>query len=275
MASTDNNMNPDIPCQDIRQAQPWLRAFPDPAEVFSPEQPWLPHYFNALVSVDLGRIDPAWQGWLHLVSPIEPFDGYLGESGTHNAFTAPNWIGFRLDETGRYRFLGEREYFALDAPLVATHPFRIKREQEAREQLARYYQDQHAQFAASHERWLKNGILDWPHPDDPTRCKSEHDREHYPDIMHGRDPLECGQPLIEQLGGVTAYGNWSDTPEIPSAFVLDSNNSDNVFPRWQDGRPFRFIASTAGYPWRRHGADSILVFFEPQERTVLITFDWS
>ncbi|WAC68222.1 hypothetical protein [Microbacterium sp. SL75] len=42
-----------------------------------------------------------------------------------------------------------------------------------------------------------------------------------------------------------------------------------------DGRPFQFIAATSGYPWRWHGADAILLFFEPETRTAVLTFDFS
>jgi len=35
------------------------------------------------------------------------------------------------------------------------------------------------------------------------------------------------------------------------------------------------VGSTAGYPWRSQGADAILLFFEPETRTAVLTFDWS
>ncbi|MFW6693117.1 hypothetical protein [Streptomyces sp. MAR4 CNX-425] len=45
--------------------------------------------------------------------------------------------------------------------------------------------------------------------------------------------------------------------------------------RLDEGRPFTFVAATAGYPWRPEGADAILLFFEPHTRTAALTYDWS
>jgi hypothetical protein len=35
------------------------------------------------------------------------------------------------------------------------------------------------------------------------------------------------------------------------------------------------VAEVSGYAYCEEGADSILLFYEPESRTVLFTFDWS
>jgi hypothetical protein len=48
-----------------------------------------------------------------------------------------------------------------------------------------------------------------------------------------------------------------------------------LVPVVADVDDFYFIASAAGYHYRRHNADEILLFYSPQTRTVLQTFDWT
>ncbi|PBS13807.1 hypothetical protein CMZ82_03245 [Lysobacteraceae bacterium NML93-0792] len=121
-----------------------------------------------------------------------------------------------------------------------------------------HYAVQQASYEASIQRYRRYGVPTYPDADDPL-TRSDWDNG-------------C---VLQQLGGTTGYGNWTDCPTEPDAFVMDTADSDNVFPRMRDGRPFRFIASTAGYPWQETGADSILLFYEPESRTVLLTFDWT
>ena len=41
------------------------------------------------------------------------------------------------------------------------------------------------------------------------------------------------------------------------------------------GKSFFFVASVADYNWCATGADSILLFYEPENRIALFTFDWT
>lgn len=61
----------------------------------------------------------------------------------------------------------------------------------------------------------------------------------------------------------------------PDAFSLDPDEEGIPVLRLADSCPFIYVGSTAGYPWRDRGADQILLFFEPQTRTAVLTFDWS
>ncbi|MFD7498414.1 hypothetical protein ACFV8T_39945 [Streptomyces sp. NPDC059832] len=52
-------------------------------------------------------------------------------------------------------------------------------------------------------------------------------------------------------------------------------DDNSAWPVSSAGNPFHFVASVPGWHYRRTGADSILLFFEPVERLALLTFDWS
>ncbi len=225
-------------------------VFPDPAEVFVAEQPWLTRLLHPLVHIDLAAIDPTWRGRVPLLSPVEPEEGLLGETtGAHgNDYACVNWLSFRADTGGRWRFLGDRRLFALEGA-----------EERGLTGLSTLYAAAEAEFVGSRERWVRLGALVWG---DET------------DLIRQREGWGGDVAIIDQLGGDPGYGNWTEFPP-PPAFTLET--ADPLVPilRLADGRPFRFVAATAGYPWRRRGADAILLFFEPDTRTAAITFDWS
>ena len=66
-----------------------------------------------LLSVDLGALNPEWDGWLPVVAPYEPIAGLLGEraADVHTSFCRPGWLGFRLGDDGRLDFLGDWNLF--------------------------------------------------------------------------------------------------------------------------------------------------------------------
>src|SRR5258708_37485852 len=91
------------------------------------------------------------------------------------------------------------------------------------------------------------------------------------------------QDYLDSLGGGIWYGNWTSHPPIPPAFQLDEAENagmgdeleDDGIRITRDGKPFFHVANVAGYNWCATGADSILLFYEPESRTVLFTFDRS
>jgi hypothetical protein len=236
----------------VMTPDPRLTVLPDPAEVFDPEQPWLGRVLHPLVSVDLAAVDPGLSGRIHLLSPVEPESGLLGEETTrhHDDQVTENWISFHVDGDGRYRFLGDRRFFEIE-------------DQEARGRvsasLAATYAQAQEQLAGTRVRYARLGALVWGDPADWTRQ---------------RDGASTDNALVDQLGGEPGHGNWTAF-EPPAAFVLDQDDPVTPTLRLADGRPFRFVAATAGYPWRAQGADAILLFFEPETRTAVLTFDWS
>lgn len=242
MTSTEFDEGEAITAPDER-----ISVLPDPAEVFDPDQPWLARVLHPLVSIDLAAVRPGWTGRAPLLSPVEPESGLLGEETAehHGEHVTENWISFHVDERGRCRFLGDRRFFEIE-----------RRETEA---LTALYADATAQFEGTRVRYADLGALVWGDKEDPTRQRAG----------WGTDIA-----LVDKFGGDPGYGNWASFPP-PPAFTLDEDDPETPTLRLADGRPFTFVAATAGYPWRSYGADAILLFFEPETRTAALTFDWS
>ncbi|WP_035792348.1 hypothetical protein [Kitasatospora mediocidica] len=231
-------------------AGPGLRVYPEAAEVFVADQLELAAHLHPLVSIDLARVDPAWQGWIHLVSPLEPAEGYLGDhtEAFHSPLQTTNWLGFAI-EGDRYRLLGDVRYFArattADELPEPTDGFRARLDEHCRGE-ERSYQA----FRDSFRREGRLLMLD----DDGSP-------------LHGN--LD-GVALLDQLGGTDAGGNWSEAGLFPLEY-----DGDEAAPVSPAGHRFRFVAAVPGWHYRRGGADWILLFFEPVERLALLTFDWS
>ena len=68
-----------------------------------------------------------------------------------------------------------------------------------------------------------------------------------------------GGHALETIGGMDEDGEWDEAAA--------------AYPVMPDGRRFHFIAATTGYHHCASGADAVLLFFEPESRTALITFD--
>jgi hypothetical protein len=99
---------------EVRELKPGLTPFPTAADIFVADQPWLAEHLLPLISIDLGLVRPELAGTVvHMVCPVEPCDGYIGDEteAHHNAFTAPNWFALELTADNRYRFLGNEGFF--------------------------------------------------------------------------------------------------------------------------------------------------------------------
>lgn len=87
------------------------------------------------------------------------------------------------------------------------------------------------------------------------------------------------QDYLDSLGGGIWYGNWTSHPPIPPAFQLDEAENagmgdaleDDGIRIIRDGKPFFHVLNAAGYNWCATGADSIVLVYEPESRTVLFT----
>ena len=237
---------------DLTEPQPFLRPFPDPAAVFAGDVARARRLLHPLVSIELSAVDPAWSGWIHLLSPIEPVEDYLG-AGTerfHSPYARTNWIGFRLDADDRYEFLGDWRYFLAESDDVDVR--------SAPELVAAY---------AEQERWFTAY----------DRLFREHGRLIPADVWaRTGSGSEVPQPLpfLEGWDEPGYAGNWADAEMFPLEIVEDGDD-DLAYPLTEDGRRFRFIASVPGWNYRESGADSILLFFDPETRIALLTFDWT
>lgn len=225
--------------QDIFLPQPFLKAFPQPDTVFVEPVARYQRLFNPLVSIQLSAIDPGLSGWVHLVSPIEPYDGYIGDVGTEywGPYLQRNWIGFRVGADDRYELLGDFRFFEVEAAEADGE----------KGHLQDHYDEQHSSFAASNAAFAKSGQV----------CR----------VDGGQEPTPVA--ALSQLGGTPEVGNmvWKDIPGAAFTYF-----DGDAAPMTRDGRPYRFIAAVPGWHYRASGADSILLYYDPVERIVLETF---
>lgn len=243
---------------EVRELKPGLTPFPDAADIFVADQPWLAEHLLSLISIDLGLVRPELAGTVvHMLCPVEPFEGCIGDEteAHHNAFTAPNWFALELTPDNRYRFLGNEGFF-----------------QRAPQHGGQFTKDAYAcehtdEMLASHEK--------------ARAYYAEHGRLASYSRYGKGEPME--HDYLDSLGGGIWYGNWTGHPPIPPAFQLDEAENagmgdeleDDGIRITRDGKPFFHVANVAGYNWCATGADSILLFYEPESRTVLFTFDWT
>jgi hypothetical protein len=239
---------------DFTQLPAGAVAFPEASEVFVADQQELARHLHPLLSVDASSINPQWSGHLHLLSPLEPDEGLVGELTEdwflHSDLVKTNWIGFKLED-GRYRLCGDPRYFFLHPDNTQLHeaePRQVKK-------LQAHYAEQQASFEATRQHYREHGHLvrtDW----------------------------EDGRPLefIESLGGdLDGRANWVETVEFPMHIIEadDDSGDSQVWPLSPAGRRFQHVLSVPGWHYRSAGADAIVMLYEPEEGLVLLTFDWS
>lgn len=226
--------------EEIAVGDPRVRLLPDPAEVFTADQAWLGDVLMPVLAVDLSAVDPAWSGWLPVVDPVEPVrdvQGCLGEKteAFHDAYAGEAWIALRLEEDGRLRFLGQREYFLHEL-------LRGRGELRGSQVEAHYVRD--ALSRADFIRRWRSG---------------ERDEE---DLFI--------------LGGELYEGNWTtvDPPDGYRFVQPDDDGEGLPSVTLADGRPFRLVGETHRWSWSDEGVATLLVLFEPESRTVLLTFEY-
>ncbi|KVA53350.1 hypothetical protein WI61_26225 [Burkholderia cepacia] len=244
-------MRTPIMIEDIVTPQPGLKVYPPDTDVFAEPDAALARHLHPLVSIDLATVDPSWQGWIHLLSPVEPYDGLVGQdtAAYHNDYLRANWIGFRLDDNNRYTLLGDPRYFYLENPPAP-------RDAAYRKELEAHYAEQQASIEAARKRFAEYGVL-------------YSSNRYAPDARDFSREKPCN--LVDQLGGSVGWGNWSGTSDFP----VDDSDPDDIRPIGPDGARFRFVAGVTGWEYRAAGADWILLFYEPVSRVALLTFDWS
>ena len=216
-----------------------LTLFPEAAAVFSPAQPWLAEHFLPLLSFELADLDPALgTGPLHLLKPLEPEDGCIGEDTPGNDYCGVNWFTFRRDGAGHYELLTGEDYFVNPDPDAAEEMAEVRRSYE---ELRDCYR----------ECGLVARVTGNWQGDDLPRFQEE--------------PLH----LMERAD----YGNWACI-DPPPAFRLDTDDEEDVrlYHREQLCRP---ILWSAGYSWGQGGADAMLLFYEPVAGLVIMTFDYT
>ena len=197
-----------------------------------------------LVSVDLSVVNPAWKGWIHVVNPYEPEDGIVGRNTAqyHTGFVKANWLAFRLDEDSRYHWLGDWRYFLLecDASLLGD---------EERVSLQKHYSLTEQGYQRKKTQFLAHSCFPCP--------------------WNANEPFS----LLNQIGGNAAYDNWASYGPAVGVSLHVENRKD-VYPSMPDGTRFYFVCELDAECYGNYGP-GIVVFFEPESRTVVMTFNWT
>lgn len=220
---------------------------PDADQVFAPQDAFLAQHLLPLMSIDLTQINSTWSGIIHLLNPIEPYEGYIGATTTefHNEFSNENWFILQLDDQNHYHWLTDPYYF-----IVANenHP--------SYKDALSHSQKIHADYLTVKQRFIEQNKI----------------------ISSSRLEYQNNEPttLLNQLGGEAYYSNWC----YPIDEHLNLKNTEleescltHIFD--QQGQRYYFIASASGWEYCNHGADDILMFYQPETKRVLFTFDWT
>ncbi|MFB2537977.1 MULTISPECIES: hypothetical protein [unclassified Acinetobacter] len=89
------------------------------------------------------------------------------------------------------------------------------------------------------------------------------------------------ESFLSQLGGGMSESNWSSSIEshMPKAFVATKEQGDDLpddgIRITHNGNRFYHIASANSGHWCKEIDSEIIMLYEPVERLILFTFDWS
>ncbi len=232
--------------QNITTAQPYLTILPDNEDVFASSDMFLAKHMLPLVSIDLSAVNPEWQGKVHLVNPIEPHDCYIGSYTLdhHDQYANENWFILQLDENNHYHWLGKNDYFYAENP-------------ECDKDLKQHSQEMHQDYLAVKARFKETGKI----------------------ISSSSIEYQSESPttLLDQLGGEVDGGNWTHPIDqhFDLRYINENTDDQEVHIFDHEGQRYYFIVAVAGWEYCSHGADWILMFYQPETKRVLFTFDWT
>ena len=79
--------------------------------------------------------------------------------------------------------------------------------------------------------------------------------------------------VLDQIGGSVGCGNWEyPLSEYGMVEIIDDETTYMIAP---NGKRAYFVAGADGYRFNQRGADWILLFYEPESRLAMFTFDWT
>ncbi len=276
---------------DIKELIDGLTPYPE--NVFVEEQAWLNNHFMPLISIDMGILRADLKGTVvHMLNPFEPIEGLIGEDTEdfHNEFCGENWLAFQLTEDNQYRFLADEQYFYFAPQYNHADDWFAEDIEENRE----IYQKRKAIYTHTGKlipdenkpdsifNFLDNlgGIVEggnWVGTADiPTAFE----------MIEAQEIKEISEACVTlrniQADFSTVKKEDIDKLNQKKADVLADiemleralEQKDDVTIKYK-GEDFIFVADVAGYQYCEHGADAILMFYEPKSRIVLFTYDWS
>jgi hypothetical protein len=248
--------------EDIKNPQDYLTVFPDASDVFAaPVEKYMQH-IQPLLSIDLKAVNPNWHGKIHLVLPIEPHEGFMGEytPDFHNDYLKPNWIAFKLNLDFKYELMGDFHYFALEN-FNFKEPYK-----DFTFDLNAHYDRRNKGYEQAKARFAKYGVL-YGGYDNPLEKRED----------------EAPLNILDQLGGTIGFANWTNYCEEfgIKLNIVDEDDAEaehNVYPISPNGNRFYFVAGVPAYHYITNGyggADWIVLYYEPIERIAWLTFDYS
>jgi hypothetical protein len=252
-------------------ATDYFIPFPQPEDVFATRVDEHAEYLLPLASVNLRHLSPDWKGWIHFVTPIEPYEGVVGE-GTHAYHTylcRENWVGYRITG-GKYELAADFRFFQQASFRAHRSPGAPPEKPQL--DLAVHYADAKTGYGLKRTHFREHGFVHnpWAKPGWFGGFKKS-------------DRVE----LVSDLGGPCADGNWSNMENFPltplgEAVDAEGERHTEVFPLTEDGRPFAYIGSLPIYHYIAETPDftsllggSLLLFYDPGTNVALTTFDWS
>ncbi len=212
-------------------------------------------------TINVDRFLPGEPGVIHLVIPIEPFQGAPGEETPQECETwccGEDWPG--------YRMLGDKCELITDFHYFELERFRNEPPEDADyyEELKQHYAsarkafEEHRQFFRTHG-WLSGA------PNNPESADDDDDSR---------------MSIVGKFGGVSRDGNWwCNGNGIPSRFSYYPDatgyGEDAALPRTEDERDFVFVGSAEVYHFLNDTNAYLMLFYDPVERVVLTTFGWT
>ena len=239
--------------QNITEPQPYLTLLPENEDVFAPDNAFLAKHLLPLVSIDLATVNPEWRGKIHLVNPIEPADCYIGSytEAFYNQFAAENYFILQLDKNNHYQWLGEKRYFILENENHAEICF--NQMQPHSEKIHKDFLEVKARFKETREI-ISTSDLEF----DPKF------RQENPSI------------LLNWIGGEFGVSNYITPLDqyFDLQFIDQKPDNEEVHVYDKQGHRYYFIACASGWHCTS-GADDILMYYQPETKSVLFTFDWT
>ena len=236
--------------QNITEPQPYLTLLPENEDVFAPDNTFLAKHLLPLVSIDLAAINPDWRGKIHLVNPIEPADCYIGSytEAFYNQFAAENYFILQLDENNHYQWLGEKRYFILENENHAEICFN---------QMQPHSDQMHKDYLEVKARFKETGKM----------TSTDHFINQY------AEP----NTLLNWIGGEFSASNYMSPLDQYFDLQIIEKRADHEEVHIYDkqGNRYYFIACASSWQYCTSGADDILMYYQPETKRVLFTFDWT
>ncbi len=288
---------------DIKELIDGLTPYPE--NVFVEEQAWLNNHFMPLISIDMGILRADLKGTVvHMLNPFEPIDGLIGEDTEdfHNEFCSENWLAFRLTEDNQYRFLAGEQYFYFAPQYNHTDDWFSEDIEENRET----YQQRKENYLRTgrlinHGKhlnlelnfldnlggrvWEGNWVYVSSIPSAFAMVEGDADAN---ELAYLYEDLQVVQKRLSDESFINnnlpksiinkvkqeEIDTLAQIEELKTKLSQKGEYNDELTISYQS-EDFIFVADVAGYQYCEHGADAILMFYEPKSRIVLFTYDWS